>query len=217
MSCMMSRARPKSQIFTILPWESRTFLAAKSRWTHCGETGKKKKHEPRSEAWLRLSVSIPELYPLHLSIPSSTNSVYFCTSNFQRAVLYLPNKMRLLCKLARFVKCGCDHWIFRDNDYEAARTDPGCSLAAGPASLILGPSFCYCCAIFSFCSVFLSRLTVTLSRRCRFLTFSRSLHPPHCTLQLATNAPSQLCEYKGKNTPQLTFLDDRNSIPLATW
>lgn len=32
----MSLARPKSQIFTSLPSQIKTFLAAKSRWTHCG-------------------------------------------------------------------------------------------------------------------------------------------------------------------------------------
>lgn len=32
----MSLARPKSQIFTSLPSQINTFLAARSRWTHCG-------------------------------------------------------------------------------------------------------------------------------------------------------------------------------------
>lgn len=35
---MMSLARPKSQIFTSLPSQINTFLAARSRWTHCRET-----------------------------------------------------------------------------------------------------------------------------------------------------------------------------------
>lgn len=34
-SCMMSLARPKSQIFTIFPCARRTLRAARSRWTHC--------------------------------------------------------------------------------------------------------------------------------------------------------------------------------------
>lgn len=34
---MISRANPKSQIFTTLPWVTSTFLAARSRCTHCRE------------------------------------------------------------------------------------------------------------------------------------------------------------------------------------
>lgn len=116
----MSLASPKSQILTILPWERRTFLAARSRCTHC------KKRTNNLSWWKSCFHLFSAQHIFHFHHSYQLFLFLFIQVHFFKCNFILLYEAESLFKHASWRDDG-DHWIFKDDNYMVGWIASGCS------------------------------------------------------------------------------------------